>query len=163
MLSGSASFQPVEAERAEPAPRRGHGGPAPGAGQQQRQRDVFLGGQLGHQLTGLEHEPEPVTAQRAAPVVAERVKPLPGEPDLAGFRHQDAGQAVQQGGLARPARSHDGDDLAPLHRERGVPQGRRRAERLHQAPRRQDGLRRGVAGADGGTGAGGHRRTARAS
>ena len=54
----------------------------------------------GHQLTGLEHEPEPVPAQRAAPVVAQGVQPLPAEPDLPPLGYQDARQAVQQGGLA---------------------------------------------------------------
>src|SRR6266702_3758423 len=37
---------------------------------------------------------------------------LPAEPDLALLGYQDARQAVQQGGLARPARPHDRDDLA---------------------------------------------------
>src|ERR1700747_3405976 len=74
---------PVQAERADPRPGRRHRRAAAGAGQQQRQGDVLFGGQLGDQLTGLEHEPEPVPAQRAAPVVAQGVQPLAAEPDLA--------------------------------------------------------------------------------
>ena len=50
--------------------------------------------------TRLENEPEPVPAKFAAPVVAEGVKALPGEPDLSLLGGQDAGQAVQQRGLA---------------------------------------------------------------
>ena len=44
---------------------------------EQGQGDVLFRGQLGDQLAGLEHEPEPVPAQRAAPVVAQGVQPLP--------------------------------------------------------------------------------------
>src|SRR6266568_3306170 len=110
-------------------------GPRRGAGQQQGQRDVLFGGQLGDQLTGLEHEPEPVPAQRAAPVIAQRVQPLPAEPDLPLLGNQDARQAVQQGGLARAARPHDRDDLALPDAQRGAAQRRRLAERLHQVSR----------------------------
>jgi hypothetical protein len=52
---------------------------------------------LGDKLPGLEDEPEPVPAQRAAPVIAQGVKPLPVVPDLALIGDEDAGQAVQQG------------------------------------------------------------------
>ena len=90
-------LKPVQAERRKPLPGRRHRRAAAGTGQQQRQRHVLLGGQFGHELTGLEHEPNTVPAQRAAPLVAEGVKPLPFEPDLAAVRDQDARQAVQQG------------------------------------------------------------------
>jgi hypothetical protein len=100
-LPGPAALEPVQAERGKPLPGRRHRRAAAGAGQQQGQRDVLFRGQLGHQLAGLEHEPEPVPAQRAAPVIAQGVQPLPAEPDLALLGDQDARQAVQQRGLAR--------------------------------------------------------------
>ncbi len=137
-LPGPAAPKPVQAERAEPLPGRRHRRGAAGAGQQQGQGDVLLRGQLGHQLTGLEHEPEPVPAQRAALVVAQGVQPLPAEPDLSLVRDQDAGQAVQQGGLARSARTHDRDDLALPDSQQGAAQRRRLPERLHHAPRLDD-------------------------
>ena len=118
--------------------RAGPGRAAPGARQQQRQRDVLLGRQLGDQLAGLEHEPEPVAAQCAAPVVAERVQALPVEPGLALAGDQDAGQAVQQRGLAGAARPHDRDDLAAPDGERRAAQRRRAAERQRQAARLDD-------------------------
>ena len=159
-LPGPAALKPVQAERAEPSPGRRHRRAAAGAGQQQRQRDVLFRGQLGDQLAGLEHEPEPVPAQRAAPVVAQGVQPLPAEPDLALLGDQDARQAVQQGGLARAARPHDRDDLALPDGQRGAAQRRRFAERLHQVPRLDDvpGL-----GFRSGGEVRGHRRTARSS
>src|ERR1700756_2378237 len=46
----------------EPLPGGGHRRAAAGAGQQERQGDVLLGGQLGDELTGLKHEPEPLAA-----------------------------------------------------------------------------------------------------
>ena len=112
-LAGAAPLQPVEAEpwrtrrRASAQRRR----PAD-AVEQQRQGDVLLGGQLGHELAELEHEAEPVAAQRAARGLAERVDPAAVEVHLAGVGHEDPGQAVQQRRLAGPARPHDGEDLA---------------------------------------------------
>ena len=101
-LAGAAVLQPVQAEPLEPRPGLGQRrGSRRRAAQQQRQRDVLLGGQLGDELAELEDEPEPVAAQGAAPVLAQGVDPPPGEPDLAGVGHQDAGQAVQQRRLAR--------------------------------------------------------------
>jgi hypothetical protein len=156
-LPGPAVLQAVQAQPGEPVSRLGHRRSPPGTGQQQRQRDVLLGGQLGDELTGLEHEPEPVPAQLAAPVISQGVQPLPAEPDLPLVGNQDAGQAVQQRRLARPARPHDREDLTPAHDHAGAAQRRRLAEGLHDIP-----------GLDshplaGGRLAAGHRHTARAS
>ena len=65
-LARPALLEPVQAEalRTSPAPRQRLG--AAGAAEQQRQRDVLLGGQLGNELAELEDETEPVAAQRAA-------------------------------------------------------------------------------------------------
>jgi hypothetical protein len=131
-LTRPAALEPVEAERAEPLPCRRHRRAAPGAGQQQRKGHVLFGGELGDELAGLEHEPEPVPAQRAAPVVAQGVQPLPAKLHLAFVWDQDARQAVQQGGLAGAAGPHDRDDLALPDPERRAAQRRRAAEREDQ-------------------------------
>ena len=92
------------------------------AAEQQRQRDVLRGGQLGDELAELEHEAEAVPAQAAALGLGHGVDPGPVEEDLAGVGHQDAGQAVQQRRLARAARAHDGEDLAGVHGDAGAAQ-----------------------------------------
>jgi hypothetical protein len=62
-------------------------------------------------------------------------------PGVVGGRRQYAGQAVQQGGLARAARAHDREDFPSSRREGGAAQGGRLAKRLHDAPRLDDRLR----------------------
>jgi hypothetical protein len=108
-------LEPGEVEPAEPGAGLGDRRLARHAAQEQGERDVFLGRQLGHQLTELEHEPEVVAAQLAARGLAERVDPPTVEVDLTGVRHEDAGEAVQQRRLAGAARAHDRHDLALRH------------------------------------------------
>jgi ABC-type transport system involved in cytochrome c biogenesis ATPase subunit len=133
-LTGPAPFQAVEAEPGKPGPGLGERGrPAPSA-QQQRQGDVLLRGQLGDELTELEDKAELIAAQLAALGLGAGVQALPGKPDLAVFRHQNAAEAMQQRRLAGPARAHDGEDLALLNRECRAAQGRRLAERLGHGP-----------------------------
>jgi len=52
-----------------------------------------------NELTALEHEPEAIPAQFTASLIAAGVQALAVEPDLAIVGDQDAGQAMQQGGL----------------------------------------------------------------
>ena len=78
--------QPSSSEPVEPARGLGERLGAADAAEQQRQRDVLLGGQLGNELAELEHEAESVPAQRAALGLAHRVEALAGEVDLAARR-----------------------------------------------------------------------------
>ena len=126
------------------APRKGL--VAARATEKERQRDVLLGGQLGHELAELEDEAEAITPQPGALRLPHRVEALAVEVDLTGVRDEDARQAVEQGRLARAARAHHGDDLAALHREAGPAKRRGLAEGEREVPRLDDrasGLDRG--------------------
>ena len=85
------------------------------ATEQQRQRDILLGGELRDELAELEHKAETVSTEAASLLLAHRVEALSVEVDRAGVRDEDTCQAVEQGRLARTARAHHGKDLAPLH------------------------------------------------
>src|SRR4051794_39575639 len=122
-LAGAALLEAGEVQPFEPGAGFGQRLLAAGAGEQERQGDVLLGAQLGDELAELEDEAEPVTAQGAERGLAQGVDPVALEADLTGGRAQDAGEAVQQGGLARAARSHHGQDLAGIDRDRRAAKG----------------------------------------
>ena len=62
-LAGAVALHTLEVEPFEPAPRFMEGLVTVRATEQQRQRDVLLGGQLGHELAELEDEAEAITPQ----------------------------------------------------------------------------------------------------
>src|SRR4051794_7610925 len=70
------------------------------AGDVQRQGDVLQGGQGGHQVVGLEDEPDGVPAQPGQVVVVEQGEVHLPDPDLAGGRRVETCQAVHERGLA---------------------------------------------------------------
>ena len=129
-LPGPAVLQPVQAEPGRTTsalasgPPPGGCRPAAAAGRRSPRRSAR--GQAGR--TGTRSRTCPAAARCAAPpsgcpAAGRRTRPRPG-------RGQDAGQAVQQGRLARPARAHDGEDLAPLRVDAGAAQRRGLAERF---------------------------------
>src|SRR5258706_504463 len=80
------------------------------AGQAHRKGDVLLGGQRGHEVVGLEDEPDAIAAQnRELPVVQGSEVDVADE-GLAGGELVEAGQAVQQRRLAGSGRAHDGGE-----------------------------------------------------
>jgi acyl-CoA thioesterase-1 len=92
--------------------REHHPGPTDGLApvhtvDHQRQCDVLVGGQFGEQLVVLENEAEPATPQDRPAGVVQLIDPLAGQPDLALVRGEDAGQDMQERGLAVAARAHD--------------------------------------------------------
>ena len=131
-LAGAVALHAFEVEPFEPAPRLAEGLVTVRATEQERQRDVLLGGQLGHELAELEDEAEAITPQPGALRLPHRVEALAVEVDLTGVRDEDARQAVEQGRLARAARAHHGDDLAPFHRELGPAKRRGLTEGEHE-------------------------------
>ena len=110
-------------ELRRPAPRRARRAP----GQQRGQLDVLDGGELVHQVEGLEDETDRVATQPSQRLLAELVDAAPPEPDLARRRPFQAAEQVQQGRLTASARAHHGQRLArgQLHLDR--------VERAHEA------------------------------
>ena len=131
-LPGAVAFHTLEVEPFEPAPRFPKGLCTARATEQQRQRDVLLGRQLRHELAELEHEAEAITPQPRALRLPHGVESTAVEVDFAGIRDEDARQAVEQRRLARAARSHHGEDLAPLHRNARAAEGWGFAEAEHK-------------------------------
>jgi hypothetical protein len=132
-LARPAVFQAFQLQPREPLLGFLQGLLAADAAEQQRQRYVFLRGELGNQLSELEYEAERVTPDCAAGRFVLGVQPVAGEPDLAPVGGQDAGQAVQQRGLAGAAGAHDGEDLAPAGADRGAAERGGLAEGLRYA------------------------------
>ena len=101
---------------APPAPA----GPPPAAGplrgetpgQQRGQLDVLRGGELVHQVEGLEHEADRLAPQPGQPPLAHRVDALPGQREFAAGGPVQPAQQVQQRGLPAAARSHHRNRLA---------------------------------------------------
>ena len=99
-LAGPPAALVADAELVQPGVGGLVGHLALGPVEQQRQRHVVGGGELGHELAELEHEAERGAAQLGALGLAHRVERPPVEQRLALVGGVDAGQAVQQGGLA---------------------------------------------------------------
>ena len=138
-LPGSAPLQPVEAERLEPGSGLVERLGSASSTEQQGEGHVFFRRQLGDKLAELEHEPEVVPAQAAARLLAHGVDAPAGKEDLAPVGLEDAGQAVQQGGLARAARAHDRQDLSCGDRQAGASQRGRGTEGELHVPGLQNG------------------------
>src|ERR1019366_6210837 len=99
-LAGAVALHAFEVELFEPAPRFTEGLVAARATEQQRQRDVLLGGQLRHDLAELEHKAEAISPQPGTLRLPHRVDALAVEVALAGVGDEDARQAVEQRRLA---------------------------------------------------------------
>ena len=132
-------LHPTQPEALEPGTGLVEGLGAPHPAQEQRKRDVFLGAQFGHELAELEDEAEAITTERTAFLFSQGVDARPREPDLAGVRDENAGEAMEQGRLARAARAHDSENFASGDREVGSAQRRRLAEGQHGPFRLDDG------------------------
>src|SRR5262249_32275595 len=91
------------------------------------------------ELAELEDEAELLAAQLGPGPLAQLVGPGSVEPHLAAVRALYPGQAVQQGGLARPAWAHDRQHLTAGDREVRASQRRRGAAGLGDRPRSQHG------------------------
>jgi len=121
---GPPVFQPVQAEPAEPGPgfgpARRPGGPRPAAAEGRRSPRRSARGRAGR--TGTRTR----TGPGAARCAGSRARcPAAGrQPDLALVRDENAGQAVQQRRLARPARSHHRHDLSRARCDAGAAQRR---------------------------------------
>ena len=81
-------------------------------GQQQRQLDVLLRGQGGHEVVELEHETDVLAAPVRELAVAEAVDALAFYLDLATAGRVQPPDQVEQGGLAGARGPHQGDEIA---------------------------------------------------
>ena len=84
----------------------------PVAGQAQREADVLLGGEVGHQVEALEDEADPLAAQPGAVVLVPVGDVLAVDEDPAVGRPLEAGRAVEERRLAGAGRAHDGGEGA---------------------------------------------------
>ena len=92
-------------------------------GQAGGQEDVLLRGEGGQEVEGLEDEAELVAAHGGQLLVVHAGQIAAGDEDVPGCGGVQAGQAVQEGVLARARRAHDGDELAAAHGQAHAVQG----------------------------------------
>ena len=93
------------------------------AGDRERQRDVLGDVEQRDQVERLEDEAGPVAAQAGRLVVGQLADDLALEDDLAGRRLVEPAEQLEERGLARARRAHQGDELAGLDRQRDAAQG----------------------------------------
>ena len=101
----------------QPDERQGDGRPPPAlrggqAGQEERQLHVALGGEHRHQVVELEDEPHVGRPPSRQLATRELIDPLAADDDLAAGRRVQPADEVEQGGLAGPRRTHEGEELA---------------------------------------------------
>ena len=137
-LGGQLVLVPVQAELGELGAGAGQGPAARGPGQQQGDGDVVQGGQVRQELAELEDEAELGQAQAGALGLVEAGDVAPGVVHAPGVGHQDPGQDVQEGGLARPGRAGDGQDLPGHDVQVDAAQGAGGAEGQGEAARPHD-------------------------
>ena len=104
-------------------------------GHAQRVGDVLLHRHMGEQPHVLEHEPQP------APVRGKAVHGRAVEGDAARILQQDAGDHLEEGGLARPRLPQKGTERAVGHGERHIAQ--HRPHRLAPRPQGQADMAHG--------------------
>ncbi len=109
------------------------------AEQHQRQLDVLRDGQMRQDVEGLEDEADLVPPQAGAGVLVEPRDVLAADDDAAGVRRIEAGDQVQQGGLAGARLADHGDVLAGGQFEIERIEDRPRAEAPGEALDRQHG------------------------
>ncbi len=86
--------------------------------EEERQRDVLLGGIGGQEVEELEHEADPPPPEDGDLVVAHAGDGRPVDDDLARRRHVETAHQVEQRALPRAARPHDRHELARRDVER---------------------------------------------
>ena len=119
--SGTCDARSASPTRSSASSARRRASPALGPRDEQRQLDVLDRGQHRHQVVELEdeaHAPRAVVGALAVGHLGER-RPL--DHDLAAVDRVEAGEAVEQRGLAAPARPHDRDHLARARASRSTP------------------------------------------
>src|SRR5882757_2284088 len=94
-----------------------------GAGEGQRQPDVLQRRQRGHEVERLEDEADLGAPQQGQLPVGEFAEVRPAQEDVPGRQRVEAGQAVQQGRLAGPGRSHDRGEPRLRQLDRHVVEG----------------------------------------
>src|SRR2546427_28168 len=80
--------------------------------QQHREGDVLRRREGGHEVVGLEHEADPVAPQPGQLRVGERSELHVADEHVAVGQVVEAGEAVEEGRLARPGGAHDGGEAA---------------------------------------------------
>ena len=93
-------------------------------GEELRQHDVFLGGEIGEEVVELIDEADAVAAQAGALAIAESAAGPAVDDDLAGGRPLEQGGDVEQRRLAGAGWPDQGDELAGCQREIGAPEHR---------------------------------------
>ena len=116
-LAGALCHQRAQSEALEPQHGLRCGLRVRHAAQHERQRDVFHRGQFGQQLARLEDEAERVAAQCGALGVGHGGEVGAAELHGAGGGRDDAGERVQQRGLAGAGGAHHSHGLAGVQRE----------------------------------------------
>ena len=102
--AGAAARRGRRARPARAAPRTRARSDAV-AGQPERQPDVLLGGQVGHQVEALEDEADPLAAEPGAVLLAQSRDVLAGDEDPALGRPVQTGGAGEERRLAGPGRA----------------------------------------------------------
>ncbi len=80
--------------------------------EEQRQFHIALCGQHGHQVIELENESDVSGPPACESAAAELIQPLSGHGDFARRRRIQAADQIEEGGLTRTARTHQGHKLA---------------------------------------------------
>ena len=137
-LSGTVTFQAIELQSFEPCPSDAQSLMAASAPQQEWKSRVLFRREFGHQLAELEDKTETVSSHRTPLFLAHRVEAFAVDVNLARVGDEDAGQAVEQGRLARAARAHHRQDLTLFHDKIRPTKGWRLPEREDEVPGLED-------------------------
>ena len=136
-LTDASFLHASQSHRAQPLDGVPDGLGPRGAIEHERQGGVLDGGELGDEHSLLEDEPEGLATQLGPSLAGETldVDDAVGQTqlDAAGVGREDPGQAVQQGGLSRSGRPHDGDRLAGRDGDVDVVEGTSRPVGLRQS------------------------------
>src|SRR5579885_11638 len=90
---------------------------------EERKPHVRRGGERREEVEELKDEADVAAPEDRRGLGVERVEALARDPDLAARRRVEAGQDVEERGLPRPARSHDGERAPGFEAERHFAQG----------------------------------------
>ena len=139
---GRCSARSVSPTRSSSSAARRRADARRAPGQQRGQLHVLHGGELVHQVEGLEDEPDVGPPHPGQRLLAQLVDAAPRQPHLPGRRALQAAQQVQQRRLAATARPHHGERLArgdlQLDPIEGAHEARSLAVLLLQPARAQD-------------------------
>ena len=87
------------------------------AEQHEWQRNIVRNIEIGKDMKGLEHEPDPAAAQQGQRIVVEAGEVLATDADRTGIRAIKTGDQIEQRGFADPRFAHDRDVIAFTERE----------------------------------------------